>query len=134
MVNHSLSEVILTFSSLPVPKQRPRSSRNGKFYTPAKTKKSEEDLAFECLSQMKEKGLEIFECPLHIDIEFQIARPKSVRRRVPAVKPDIDNLIKTVLDGLNRCLYQDDKQVISVCAIKKYCSKDGMILRVKPID
>lgn len=33
-------------------------------------------------------------------------------------KPDIDNAVKTVLDGLNGIAYYDDKQVAKLCAYK----------------
>ena len=36
------------------------------------------------------------------------------------VKPDIDNYVKAVLDGLNGLLFVDDKQIIELTARKKY--------------
>jgi Holliday junction resolvase RusA-like endonuclease len=33
-------------------------------------------------------------------------------------KPDIDNLIKFVMDGLTGIFYADDDQVVRVCAVK----------------
>jgi Holliday junction resolvase RusA-like endonuclease len=39
---------------------------------------------------------------------------------MPVLTPDIDNIIKIILDGLNGAAYQDDKQVVAVVARKRY--------------
>ena len=41
----------------------------------------------------------------------------------PTKKPDIDNIIKAVLDALNGIAYKDDTQVVQVMAQKKYADK-----------
>lgn len=41
----------------------------------------------------------------------------------PTKKPDIDNIVKCILDGLNSVAYRDDTQVVSVQAVKKYAEK-----------
>lgn len=46
----------------------------------------------------------------------------------PTVKPDVDNIIKAVLDGLNGVAYEDDKQVIHVSASKAYTNSTPMIV------
>ena len=38
----------------------------------------------------------------------------------PQVKPDIDNVVKIIMDGLNGAAYTDDKQVVDVTALKAY--------------
>ena len=38
----------------------------------------------------------------------------------PTKKPDIDNVIKAILDGLNEVAYKDDAQVVNVSASKYY--------------
>lgn len=49
-------------------------------------------------------------------------RAKSNKRQHATTKPDIDNIIKAVLDGLNGVAFKDDKQVTSIKATKFYCS------------
>lgn len=39
---------------------------------------------------------------------------------LPTKKPDIDNLVKVVLDGLNGLAYKDDKQIVALEAAKGY--------------
>ena len=39
-------------------------------------------------------------------------------------KPDVDNAIKSILDGMNSCVYTDDKNVVKVTATKWYGEKE----------
>lgn len=47
-----------------------------------------------------------------------------------SLKPDIDNIVKIILDGLNKFAYTDDKQVAVLMASKHY-AKDGDQPRVE---
>lgn len=64
-------------------------------------------------------------------MRFYLKRPKNRCRRADSVdpvvqfkKPDIDNLIKAVMDGCKGVLYSDDSQIQSVTA-EKYCHEIG---------
>ena len=60
-------------------------------------------------------------CPVEIALVFHLPRPKTVTRRWPAVKPDLDKLIRSTFDGLTTGgLYTDDALVIAVSASKQY--------------
>jgi len=37
----------------------------------------------------------------------------------------LDNYLKTVMDALNKLVYEDDRQVVHVDASKLYCSGGG---------
>ena len=39
---------------------------------------------------------------------------------LPTKKPDIDNCLKAVMDGLNKVAYEDDKQVVENHIIKRW--------------
>ena len=45
-------------------------------------------------------------------------RPRSLERQPDTVKPDLDNVIKLVLDALNRYAWDDDCQVTHIDAYK----------------
>lgn len=62
--------------------------------------------------------------PLAIDLFFNLVRPKTVDRPYPSVKPDVDNLIKAVLDALNKVIWKDDCQ-ICVLNVSKTYANDG---------
>lgn len=63
--------------------------------------------------------------PLNVAITFYMPRPKSVpkSRTFPSVKPDLDKLIRSTLDGLTDSgLWHDDAQVTHLIATKQYAS------------
>lgn len=45
-------------------------------------------------------------------------------------KPDVDNLIKFVMDSLNKVFWKDDSQICSVIAQKRYDEKPRTIIQI----
>jgi len=61
--------------------------------------------------------------PCEIALVFYLLKPKTVTRKWPAVKPDLDKLIRSTFDGLTTGgLYTDDALVIEVSATKLYAT------------
>lgn len=60
--------------------------------------------------------------PVTLDIDFYLAKPQSApkKRLLPAVKPDIDKLVRAILDGLTGIAFKDDGQVCEIRARKHY--------------
>lgn len=75
------------------------------------------------------------EGPVSVDLIFEIQKPNSSRRAYPTVKPDIDKLLRAVLDGITDAgIWKDDSQVVSVLARKVYVmNKPGVIATVRQI-
>lgn len=63
-----------------------------------------------------------------IRLKFFLRRPKTVKRIDPTTKPDLDKLVRAVLDPLTGVVYNDDSQVIDIHA-RKYYVDDEMSLR-----
>lgn len=109
-----------------VAKARPRFTQYGHVYTPAKTKEYERLIK----SVARENNIPCITTALKIDITIYKSIPASWTKKkkeqalngelLPVVKPDIDNYVKAVLDGLNGVLFVDDKQIIELTARKKY--------------
>lgn len=107
-------------------KARPRfSSRSGTVYTPGRTKSYERQIAEAYEAQQGP----CFEGSVMVVIEAVFSIPKSWTRakkaealagKLPPGKPDIDNILKVVLDGLNGIAYEDDKQVVLTQCKKVY--------------
>ena len=84
--------------------------------------------------------------PIHVDITFYIEPPKSFSKvkknqeglylevHPVAKKPDIDNLIKSVLDSLNGSAWHDDGQITDISSRKRYSDNPRIEILVKPID
>lgn len=58
--------------------------------------------------------------PVVLTVDFALARPVSVKTAHHVTKPDIDKLLRAILDALTGVLYLDDKQVVTLLARKQY--------------
>ena len=63
---------------------------------------------------------------ISIDMTFFMPKPKTVTRSHPTVAPDLDKLVRAVLDGLTAIAYKDDSQVTSLIARKDYGERIGV--------
>lgn len=55
-----------------------------------------------------------------VAIMLEEIRQHKIKRGWASVRPDLDNIIKALLDGMNGVIYQDDGQVCAIVAIKRY--------------
>lgn len=124
-------------------KGRPRFAKTGHTYTDSETKAYEEKIV-----AYYRKALGGFRWPdnSYIDISvtayYQI--PKSATKAavagmqagkiLPTRKPDIDNVIKVVLDALNGVAYKDDSRVVIVMARKLYSHTPKLVIEMKGSD
>lgn len=121
------------FDLEPLPKGRPRVAR-GRVYTPAATRIFEHNVATIAKHYARINKLEPLTGPLEVIVMFNLKKPKSVRRDVPGVKPDLDNLVKGLFDGVNGILWHDDAQVVMLACSKSYAPAEGFIdLLIKPV-
>lgn len=118
----------------PVGKGRPR-FWNGHAVTPQATKDYEKKVAL----AYKECKLPLYENePVEVEIIAKYPIPKQTkkadrllmmsRKIIPTKKPDIDNIAKIILDGLNGVAYTDDNQVCCLNVRKEYTGGDGSVL------
>lgn len=117
--------------------RRPKAShKNGIFrmYTPTATLE-EEALVAAAYKGEKHKGA--VKVTVHIYKALPASKPKRVERERNLTKPDIDNVLKAVLDGLNGVAYEDDTQVVEVSVTKHDRVRragDSIRFSVEPID
>ena len=62
---------------------------------------------------------EPLEGPLSLEVAFYLPRPKTVKRPLPTAKPDVDKLLRGLLDGLKGFI-EDDARVTQVLVQKEY--------------
>ena len=116
--------MIITIPGKPVGKARPKFRRAGFkviTYTPPATKKYEKEVA---RIYKQSAGVLYTEIPLRVCILAKFPIPESWSKKnkekalkgeiKPNKKPDLDNIAKIILDGLNGVAYTDDKQVTSL--------------------
>jgi len=68
-----------------------------------------------------------------VEIDFIFIKPKSANRPFPTVAPDLDKLIRAVLDGLTGVAYEDDSQVILIQATKTYGQNTGAWIGIEQV-
>ena len=116
----------------PKTKLRPRFSRHkGKVRTYSAQSEEEETVKWQLKSRMV--GLEPLEGPLNVEVICIFGRPKSrekLNETFHTVKPDLDNLVKWIGDVGNGILWYDDKQIVTISAVKIYGEKARTIITV----
>ena len=107
-----------------IPKGRPRATRSGHVFTPARTRTFERDVSKVLSAAYRSLPVK---CAVHLDFIFSFARPKKPSRPYPG-RSDLDNLIKGICDSANKILFDDDSQVVSISARKQYADADAIAL------
>lgn len=104
----------------PVGKARPRFGRNKKggvvTFTPRETKLYEDGVR--SLAQIAMFGKEMFEGPVKVTIKAYFQHSKKTGWH--SSRPDLDNVVKAILDGLNGIVFKDDAAVAHLIATKEY--------------
>ncbi len=116
----------------PKAKGRPRVGARGNVYTPYSTRAYESAIRIECRSYMKRRRYKQITGAARVFLSFHFKRPKSHKGvdYPHTQKPDIDNLIKAVLDGMNGTVYHDDCQIVELSATKSFADADSVTICV----
>lgn len=120
----------------PCGKDRPRFSLRSGFprvYTSVKTRRFETIFSDVAHGAMMRAGLmpTYDAVRIHIVVYFPVPQSYSKKKRgeciasliKPMMKPDIDNVVKAVLDAMNGVVYDDDKQVFELFVSKRYTDR-----------
>jgi len=125
-------KVTIEVSGAPIAKGRPRAgtTKTGKvyLYTPTRTK----DFEYKIRQRAEQEFKKPMQGPVSLTIIFLLPRPKTLYWKtkpmpmIPCPKqPDIDNLVKSVTDGLNGVAFLDDNQITILHSYKRYHAGDG---------
>lgn len=120
-------------------KGRPRVTKNGT-YTDSETKAYEQKI----ITYYK-KSFGSYKWPAEAFISVKVTAHYQIPKRAtkaavaamqarkvfPTRKPDIDNVLKVVLDALNGVAYEDDAKVVCVEAEKVYSFEPKLVIEVK---
>jgi len=113
---------------IPHSQKRARKGKYG-FYNPQSREKKQ--VQYYLLAQMNENGFKML-CndPIKVKVTFHMPIPKSFSKSLKnklresphphIVKPDIDNLIKFILDCMTGIVYQDDNCIYRISSSKTY--------------
>lgn len=121
----------------PIGSPRPRFRNTGRFvqtYMPASYTKHKD-----FIREQMPKALLDGKLKVTLSFYFKVPKSWSNRKKLLAIgqykrtKPDIDNLIKTVLDAANDHLWKDDNQIVEIHSFKQYAEEPKIILEVEEV-
>jgi len=136
--------VAFTVPGQPQGKGRPRIGKVGahaRMFTPAKTAAYEGLVAHAAHAAMQGRALlegavacEVF---LHCQIPASWSKKKQAQALagtvMPTTKPDADNVVKAIFDGLNGVLWRDDVQVVDLLVRKRYSASPCVYVEVEEV-
>lgn len=122
-----------------VGKGRPRlNSYTGSVYTPTRTKDYE--TLVEQYFLLKYPRFKPFEGRVQVEINAFFEVPKSTKKAEkelmlenkinPTKKPDIDNIVKIILDAMNGIAFKDDIQITKLSVEKAYSEKESVLVKI----
>lgn len=128
----------------PVGKGRPRIGKIGthaRLFTPEKTVNYEGLVAM--AAQQAMQGRELITGPVMVEMDITVQIPQSWSKKrksqalageiFPTTKPDKDNVIKAIYDGINGIVWKDDVQAVDGHQRKRYGETPGVRVRVVPL-
>lgn len=68
----------------------------------------------------------VFDKPIYVAMTFSLVQAKSNKKPKPTQKPDIDKLVRAVLDGMTGSAFGDDSQVTKLIVTKKWGMYPGV--------
>ena len=121
-------------------KGRPRLNHyTGNIYTPTKTKDYEELIQQYFL--LKYPRFKMMEGRAKVNIVAQFAIPKTTKKKEvqdmlennisPTKKPDIDNIVKSILDSMNNFAFKDDIQITKLEVEKVYSLEEKICIKIE---
>lgn len=101
-----------------------------------RTKPWAKAIRYKALQAMADRSFEMSTESVEVSIIFWLSRPKGLSRKVSAMtkKPDIDKLVRNVLDALTGVVYRDDALVVRLVVEKSYADGSlytGALVRVR---
>lgn len=151
-----MRRVVFFVPGKPVAKGRARSvplMRNGKPVTNGKGRPvvihhtPETTVNYEALVKLSGReamaGASLIDGPVELILDIKLSIPKSWSKKkqaaavagrvVPTVKPDGDNVLKALKDGMNGIVWNDDVQVVNYMISKRYSLTPGVRVQVEQL-
>jgi len=123
----------------PIALKRHRHTKNNKTYDPQiQEKRYCQMLIKQQITNITSLNESLFCGPIAINIIFQFKLPKSKQAKKGkgffyTHRPDLDNLLKFILDVMSNVIYADDAYIYKIDAIKCYGDKNKTEVIIKEV-
>lgn len=114
---------------------------HARLFTPKKTANYESLIAV--AAQQAMAGRELIAGPVLMELRIVVPVAASWSKKkttaalagevMPTKKPDADNVLKAICDGINGIVFRDDVQVVNVSLSKRFGPTPGVTVRVVPL-
>lgn len=141
-----MQTISFVIPGVPVPQERPRVTIQAGFpqiYDPPKSRAFKEHVRKVSGQEKIKQGWKPTERPLRAKLVFRLPIPTKFNKIKaqkafdgeirPTQKNDLDNLAKSVMDGMTGILYVDDAQIVSM-AIEKYYGDPMILVKVEVLE
>ncbi|QXG42237.1 RusA family crossover junction endodeoxyribonuclease [Pseudomonas viridiflava] len=129
----------------PIGKGRPRIGTiagRARMFTPEKTANYESLIAIAAHHVMADRellsGPVLMELRIMVPVAASWSKKKTAQALagevMPTKKPDADNVLKAICDGINGIVFKDDVQVVNVSLSKRFSATPGVHVRVVPLE
>jgi len=138
-----MSGLAFTIPGDPRGKGRPRATTIGghaRMFTDAKTASYENLVKLAASRALGDRAP--LDVPLTVVVTVRMTPAASASRKnranmlsgaiAPTKLPDLDNVVKAVLDGCNKVAFRDDALVVSLIAKKRYAEVAGVDIEISP--
>jgi Holliday junction resolvase RusA-like endonuclease len=136
--------ITFTVPGQPQGKGRPRVGKIGghaRLFTPEKTVAYEGLIAHAGSQAMQGRVPILGPVAVVVDMRCQVPASWSKKKQAqamagdlrPVSKPDQDNVLKALFDGLNGVTWKDDVQVVEIVSRKRYCETPGLFVEIEPL-
>lgn len=126
-------------------KGRPRATTIGghaRMFTDAKTASYENLVKLAALRALGNRAPLDEALSVEVAVRMTPAASHSAKKRaamlsgeiMPTKLPDIDNVVKAVLDGCNKVAFRDDALIVRLVAVKRYAAIPGVDVEIQPIN
>jgi Holliday junction resolvase RusA-like endonuclease len=130
--------ITITLPGEPVAKGRPRFTKTGHAFTPAKSRNYEHMLRVVAGQVMRSRPP--LQGPVLVTLEAHLPIPTAWSKKkqrlalsghiFPTTRPDLDNLLKGAADACNGIVWRDDKQIVEAKLTKRYSDRPRLTLIV----
>lgn len=137
-----MGPLVIVVPGEPRGKGRPRfvsTPRGGRTYTDAETVAYERMVAW-CA---KQAGATVLQGPINLIVRAYLQIPKSASKKRhadmvsgaerPTKKPDADNILKALSDGLNGIAFGDDTQIVDLTISKFWSLEPRLEIEISPV-